>query len=94
MGDLTIEVWDATGNKRLPVQVPGDVAVDRLLLVLLQMTKEGCAVVITGHEVPAMLDAVHHVTWCTAGTTYEMGPPFMARTDERFMRDYLGSVGG
>jgi len=67
---------------------------DALLLVLLQMTKEGCAVVITGHEVPAMLAAVHHVTWCTAGTTYEMGPPFMARTDERFMRDYLGSVGG
>ena len=49
-----------------------------------------CAVVVTGHEVPALLSAADHVTWCTAGTTYEMGPPFMARTNERFLRDYLG----
>jgi ABC-type multidrug transport system ATPase subunit len=67
---------------------------ESLLQVFVEMAKDGCAVVITGHEVPAMMAAVHHVTWCTAGTTYEMGPPFMARTDERFMRDYLGSGGG
>jgi ABC-type multidrug transport system ATPase subunit len=65
-----------------------------LLQAFLEMARGGCAVVITGHEVPALLAHVHHVTWCTSGTTYEMGPPFMARTDERFMRDYLGSVGG
>jgi ABC-type multidrug transport system ATPase subunit len=65
-----------------------------LLHALVDMAKDGCAVVVTGHEVAALLAAVHHVTWCTSGTTYEMGPPFMARTDERFMRDYLGSVGG
>jgi hypothetical protein len=34
MGDLNLEVWDATGNKRLPVQVPDDVAVERILMVL------------------------------------------------------------
>lgn len=62
--------------------------------MFLEIAKAGCAVVITGHEVPAIMSAVHHITWCTAGTTYEMGPPFMARTDERFMRDYLGSRGG
>ncbi len=66
---------------------------ESLLGVFREMARDGCAVVITGHEVPAMMSAVHHITWCTAGTTYEMGPPFMARTDERFMRDYLGSVG-
>jgi ABC-type multidrug transport system ATPase subunit len=65
-----------------------------LLGVFVEMADAGCAVVITGHEVPAILAAAHHVTWCTAGTTYEMGPPFMARTDERFVRDYLGSRGG
>jgi len=32
--DLTIEVWDATGNKRIEVEVPSDVTVDRVLLVL------------------------------------------------------------
>jgi ABC-type multidrug transport system ATPase subunit len=65
-----------------------------LLQVLREIAHAGCAVIVTGHEVPALLAAVDHVTWCTAGTTYEMGPPFMARTDDRFVRDYLGSVGG
>jgi type VII secretion system (Wss) protein YukD len=34
VGDVNIEVWDATGNKRLKVQVPDDVAVERILMVL------------------------------------------------------------
>jgi hypothetical protein len=34
VADINLEVWDATGNKRLRVQVPDDVAVERVLLVL------------------------------------------------------------
>jgi hypothetical protein len=34
VGDINLEVWDATGNKRLNVQVPDDVAVERILMVL------------------------------------------------------------
>lgn len=34
MSDIDLEVWDATGNKRLSVQVPDDVTVERILLVL------------------------------------------------------------
>ena len=34
MGDINLEVWDATGNKRLRVQVPDDVTVERILMVL------------------------------------------------------------
>ena len=34
MGTLNIEVWDATGNKRVAVEVPDDVAVNRILYVL------------------------------------------------------------
>jgi hypothetical protein len=34
MSDINLEVWDATGNKRLVVQVPDDVEVDRILVVL------------------------------------------------------------
>jgi hypothetical protein len=34
MGDIDVEVWDATGNKRLKVQAPDDVAVERIVLVL------------------------------------------------------------
>ncbi len=34
MGDIQVEVWDATGNKRLQVQAPDDVAVERIVLIL------------------------------------------------------------
>jgi hypothetical protein len=34
MGDINIEVWDATGNKRLTVQLPDDVEVERIVIVL------------------------------------------------------------
>jgi hypothetical protein len=34
VGDINLEVWDATGNKRLKVQVPDDVPVERILMVL------------------------------------------------------------
>jgi hypothetical protein len=34
LGDINLEVWDATGNRRLKVSVPSDVPVERILLVL------------------------------------------------------------
>jgi hypothetical protein len=34
MADLQIEVWDATGNKHVQVEVPDHVTVDRVLMVL------------------------------------------------------------
>ncbi|HEY1554198.1 MAG TPA: EsaB/YukD family protein [Kofleriaceae bacterium] len=34
MAEINLEVWDATGNKRLQVQVPDDVSVERILMVL------------------------------------------------------------
>jgi len=34
MSELTIEVWDATGNKKQTVQVPVDATVNRLIAVL------------------------------------------------------------
>jgi ABC-type multidrug transport system ATPase subunit len=76
-----------------PLRNISPIDADALLQVFREIAHNGCAVVITGHEVPAILAVVDHVTWCTAGTTYEMGPPFMARNDERFMRDYLGPSG-
>ena len=44
-----------------------------------ELAASGVAVVITGHEVATLLDAAHHVTWCTSGTTYELGPPAARR---------------
>jgi uncharacterized ubiquitin-like protein YukD len=34
MADITIEVWDATGNKRQSVEVPADAPVNRVIAVL------------------------------------------------------------
>jgi hypothetical protein len=34
MTSLTIEVWDATGNKKQPVELPADAPVNRAIAVL------------------------------------------------------------
>lgn len=62
-----------------------------LARVLSEVAAAGMAVVITGHEVAALLDAADHVTWCTSGTTYELGPPQVAAQHREFRREYLGS---
>jgi type VII secretion system (Wss) protein YukD len=36
MGMIELEVWDATGSKRQKVEVPDDVAVNRILVVLVE----------------------------------------------------------
>ena len=33
MSDITIEVWDATGNKRQSVELPSDAPVNRVIAV-------------------------------------------------------------
>lgn len=58
--------------------------------VLTELARAGAAVLITGHEVPTLLDAADHISWCTDGTTYELGPPAVAVRHEAFRRQYLG----
>lgn len=58
------------------------------------LASNGCAVVVTGHEVPSLLAAADHVTWCTAGTTHELGPPAEACAHDGFRRGYLGGRWG
>lgn len=36
MSDITIEVWDATGNKRQAVELPSDASVNRVIAVLVE----------------------------------------------------------
>jgi ABC-type multidrug transport system ATPase subunit len=73
----------------------GIAPVDHELLtsILRGLASEGVAVVVTGHDVPTLLDAADHVTWCTSGTTYELGPPATARSHHAFVVDYLGRSG-
>ena len=50
----------------------------------------GCALVITGHEVPQLMSVADHVVWSTAGTTHHIGGPAEAARHEQFCREYLG----
>ena len=36
MGVITVEVWDATGNKKSLVELPDDAPVNRILVVLVE----------------------------------------------------------
>ena len=58
------------------------------------LAAEGCAVVVSGHEVPSLLAAADHVTWCTSGTTHELGTRAQAVEHHAFRRDYLGASFG
>jgi ABC-type multidrug transport system ATPase subunit len=62
-----------------------------LTAIFVELSRAGAAVVLTGHEVPTLLDAADHISWCTSGTTYELGAPAMAVQHEAFRRDYLGA---
>jgi ABC-type multidrug transport system ATPase subunit len=62
-----------------------------LTAVLLELRAGRVAVVVTGHEVPTLLGVADHVTWCTSGTTYELGPPTVAAQHDVFRRDFLGA---
>jgi len=65
---------------------------ERILVAFRALAAEGCAVVVTGHDVAALLDASDHVTWCTSGTTYELGAPQDALTHHAFCSEYLGKT--
>ena len=56
------------------------------------MAREGCAIVITGHEVRQLLDTADDIVWMAAGTTHGMGAPEEAVRHEQFRREYLGAV--
>lgn len=66
---------------------------EQVTRILRLLASDGCAVVVTGHEVPSLLDAADHITWCTSGTTYELGTPAAAQAHERFVQEYLGPQG-
>lgn len=62
----------------------------RLERVFRRLAARGCALVVTGHEVPELLHLADEVVWMTGGTTHGLGSPAQAATHEQFRRDYLG----
>jgi ABC-type multidrug transport system ATPase subunit len=54
------------------------------------LASDGCAVAMTGHEVPLLLDHADEVVWLVAGTTHGLGSADEARRHWQFQREYLG----
>ncbi len=59
---------------------------------LRRLARSGCAVVVTGHEVPDLLDLADEVVWMTAGTTHGLGGASAAAAHGQFRREYLGPL--
>lgn len=60
-----------------------------ILAAFTSFARRGNAVVLTGHELPALMAQVDSVTWCTAGTTREFASSADAMRDFAFRRDFL-----
>lgn len=57
---------------------------------LRSLADDGCAVLVTGHEVEFLLDLADEVHWIVAGGTYVLGTSEEARQHQQFQREYLG----
>lgn len=61
-----------------------------IAMALRGLASAGTAIVISGHDVEALLSVTDEVIWCVAGTTHGLGSPAEARAHDQFVRDYLG----
>ncbi|MCI0436782.1 MAG: ATP-binding cassette domain-containing protein [Gemmatimonadetes bacterium] len=66
---------------------PGDA--DVIARQLRRLAADGCGILVTGHEVSALLDIADEVLWMVAGTTHLLGPPSHAAVHDQFRREYL-----
>jgi lipopolysaccharide export system ATP-binding protein len=64
-----------------------------LARTLRDLARAGCAIVITGHEVPQLMEIADEIVWMVAGTTHALGAPDVAGRHEQFRREYLGPAG-
>ena len=57
---------------------------------LRRLADRGCAIVVSGHEVPTLLALADEVVWVTSGTTHNLGSRAEAEQHWQFSREYLG----
>ena len=58
-----------------------------------EMAQNRCAILVTGHEVVALLALADEIVWMVAGTTHRLGTPEQAMRHDQFRREYLGPPG-
>jgi ABC-type multidrug transport system ATPase subunit len=68
------------------------IAVELMGGALRTLSGRGCAIVISGHEMRAILPYADTITWVTAGTTYDLGKSGDAFRNEKFRREYVGAT--
>jgi ABC-type multidrug transport system ATPase subunit len=73
-----------------PLRDLAPIDADACARVLRRIAETGASVVVTGHEVPTVMTLVDHVTWCTSGTTRELGTPAVAAAEWAFQQEFLG----
>jgi len=61
--------------------------------VLREMSAEGCAIVVTGHDVDDLMALADDVIWVVGGTTHGLGTTEQARAHHQFRREYIGPRG-
>lgn len=68
---------------------------DRSLIaaVIRDLADDGCAVLISGHDVDDIFSVSDRIVWATSGTTHELGTPERAAKHHQFRREYLGPRG-
>jgi ABC-type multidrug transport system ATPase subunit len=66
---------------------------ERIMRAYHAMAREGCAIVVTGHQAEYLLHEADEVLWMTAGTTHHLGRPGAAREHWQFRREFLGTRG-
>ena len=60
---------------------------------LRKLAVDGCAVLVTGHDVQPLMDLSDDVVWVVGGTTHWLGSPASARDHFQFRQEYLGPRG-
>ena len=66
---------------------------DEISGAIRELADEGCAVLVTGHDVNALMALGDDIVWMVAGTTHWLGSPESAREHHQFRREYLGPRG-
>jgi ABC-type ATPase involved in cell division len=75
-----------------PLRNLSPIDADAVAQLFRALAETGAAVIISGHETETLFSVAHHITWCTSGTTLELGSPERARQYEQFRREYLCGV--
>ncbi len=57
------------------------------------LADDGCAVLVTGHDVESLMSFSDDVIWVVSGTTHWLGTPASARDHFQFRQEYLGPQG-